>query len=203
MGGSPYKGLVAGGGGGRPGGSVREASNFWLRLRSCGGELEPCIRLCADSSGPAACFGFCASLCLCPSPAHTVCLRKMNKPLKTQKKKHLRGAWVAKLTVSAQVVISRSVGSCPASGSLLAARGLLGILSPPLSLHLPHLRAACSRSHSFKNKHSTKHFNIEFGSISSPISISCADFLTVAVPPFQSPLAASGALTKGTECGSP
>ena len=30
----------------------------------------PSIRLCADSLEPGACFGFCASLFLCPSPAH-------------------------------------------------------------------------------------------------------------------------------------
>ena len=31
-------------------------------------EFEPCIRLCADSSEPGACFRFCVSLSLCPSP---------------------------------------------------------------------------------------------------------------------------------------
>ena len=35
-------------------------------------EFEPCIRLCADSSEPGACFGFCVSLSLCPSSAHTL-----------------------------------------------------------------------------------------------------------------------------------
>ena len=50
---------------------------WWLsRLRSdfgsgynlavCG--LEPRVGLCADGSEPGACFGFCVSLSLCPSP---------------------------------------------------------------------------------------------------------------------------------------
>ena len=56
--------------------------------------FEPRIRLCADSSEPGACFGFCLSLSLslsvslslsrCPSPAHA--LSKMNKI----KKKNLK-----------------------------------------------------------------------------------------------------------------
>ena len=29
-------------------------------------EFEPRVRLCADSSGPGSCFGFCVSLSLCP-----------------------------------------------------------------------------------------------------------------------------------------
>ena len=32
-------------------------------------EFEPRVGLCADSSEPGACFGFCVSLSLCPSPA--------------------------------------------------------------------------------------------------------------------------------------
>ena len=33
-------------------------------------EFEPCVGLCADSSEPGACFGFCVSLSLflCPAP---------------------------------------------------------------------------------------------------------------------------------------
>ena len=34
-------------------------------------EFEPRVGLCADSSEPGACFGFCVSLSLCPFPAHT------------------------------------------------------------------------------------------------------------------------------------
>ena len=54
---------------GRLGGSVGEASNFGsgrdLKVR----EFQPRIGLCADGSEPGACFGFCVSLSLCPSPA--------------------------------------------------------------------------------------------------------------------------------------
>ena len=32
-------------------------------------ENQPCIRLCSDSSEPGACFRFCVSFSLCPSPA--------------------------------------------------------------------------------------------------------------------------------------
>ena len=32
------------------------------------GEFEPFLGLCADSSEPGACLGFCVSLSLCPSP---------------------------------------------------------------------------------------------------------------------------------------
>ena len=35
-------------------------------------EFEPCVRLCADSSEPRACLGFCVSLSLCPSPARAL-----------------------------------------------------------------------------------------------------------------------------------
>ena len=49
-------------------------------------EFEPCLGLCADSSEPGACFRFCVSLSLCPSPAYLRCLSKMNKHLKNLKK---------------------------------------------------------------------------------------------------------------------
>ena len=57
-----------------------------------------------------------------------------------------RGAWVArsvKRPTSAQVMISRLVGSSPASGSVLTARSLalLRILRLPLSLPLPGSRS--------------------------------------------------------------
>ena len=53
------------------------------------------------------------------------------------------GSWVAqsvKRLTSAQVMISRFVGSSPASGSVLTVRSMLGILS----LSLPHPLLACS-----------------------------------------------------------
>ena len=49
-------------------------------------EIEPHIGLCADSSEPGACFGFCVSLFLCLSPAHALFLSKINKHLKNLKK---------------------------------------------------------------------------------------------------------------------
>ena len=43
-------------------------------------ELEPRIGLRAGSSEPGACFGFCVSLALCPSPhSQSVSLSKINK----------------------------------------------------------------------------------------------------------------------------
>ena len=63
------------------------------------------------------------------------------------------GAWVAQSVerpTSAQVMISWSVSSSPASGSVLTARSLLRILCLPLSLLLP---CSCSVSLSKINKH--------------------------------------------------
>ena len=54
----------------------------------------------------------------------------------------LRGAWVAqsvKRPTLARVTISRCVSSSPASGSVLTARSLLGILSPSLYARPPFL----------------------------------------------------------------
>ena len=48
-------------------------------------EFKPRVGLCADSSEPRACFGFCVSLSLCPSPTHALSLSKRNKTLKTKK----------------------------------------------------------------------------------------------------------------------
>ena len=42
-------------------------------------EFEPRIKLCADSSEPGACFGFCVSLSLCPSPTHVLSLFLRNR----------------------------------------------------------------------------------------------------------------------------
>ena len=56
------------------------------RSRSRGREFEPRVRLWADGSEPGACFRFCVSLSLCPSPVHALSLSvpKINK--KTLKK---------------------------------------------------------------------------------------------------------------------
>ena len=59
---------------GRLGGSVGEASSFGSGHDLAGGGFEPRVGLCADRSEPGACFGFCVSLSLCPSPAHALSL---------------------------------------------------------------------------------------------------------------------------------
>ena len=41
-------------------------------------EFEPFIGLCADESEPGACFRFCVSLPLCPSPTHALSLSFKN-----------------------------------------------------------------------------------------------------------------------------
>ena len=48
-----------------------------LQLRVC--EFESRVRLCADSSEPGACFGFCVSLSLPLVCSHTLSLSKVNK----------------------------------------------------------------------------------------------------------------------------
>ena len=95
---------------------------------------------------------FSLSLSLCPSPAHAFSL--------SQKKKIIiiimRGAWVAqsvKHPTSAQVMLSQSVSSSPASGSVLTARSLFRILCLPLSLTRPR---SCSVCLCLKNKHLKK-----------------------------------------------
>ena len=44
-------------------------------------EFKPCVRLWADGSEPGACFRFCVSFSLCPSPVHALSLSvpKINK----------------------------------------------------------------------------------------------------------------------------
>ena len=82
--------------GGRLGGPVGWASDFGSGhdLTACG--FEPRVGLCADSSGPGACFGLCVSLSLslslslsAPARLVTVCvcvsLSKINEPLKKKK----------------------------------------------------------------------------------------------------------------------
>ena len=51
------------------------------RSRSRGPEFEPRVGLWADGSEPGACFRFCVSLSLCPSPVHALSLSvpKINK----------------------------------------------------------------------------------------------------------------------------
>ena len=44
-----------------------------------GREFEPHVGLCADSSEPGACFGFCVSLSLSGPPPLVLCLSKVNK----------------------------------------------------------------------------------------------------------------------------
>ena len=63
------------------GGSVGWASNFGSGHDLAVHGFEPRVGLCADSSEPGACFGFCVSLSLCPSPSHalSICLSKINK----------------------------------------------------------------------------------------------------------------------------
>ena len=55
-------------------------------------EFEPRIWLCADSSEPGACFRFCVSLSLCPSPAHALSLSisKINTKNKTRQRKLMK-----------------------------------------------------------------------------------------------------------------
>ena len=110
-------------------------------------EFEPCVRLCADSSEPGACFGFCVSLSL-STPPLGVSFNTAPRPGQSC----VWGAWVAqsvKRPTSAQVTISRFVSSSPASGSALTAGSLLWILCLPLSA--PPLLVLCL-SPSLKNK---------------------------------------------------
>ena len=65
------------------GGSVCSASDLSWGHHHSGYELEPRVPLCADSSEPGACFSSCVSLSLCPSPAHTLSLSKLNEITKS------------------------------------------------------------------------------------------------------------------------
>ena len=69
---------------------VAQSVGLPLWLRSCpqGLWFEPRIGLCADSSEPGTCFGFCVSLSLCPSSASALSLsQKINKHLKKKQLK--------------------------------------------------------------------------------------------------------------------
>ena len=101
-------------------------------------EFEPRVRLWADGSEPGACFRFCVSLSLCPSPIHALSLSvsKINKHW---------GACVAqsvKRPTSAQVMILRSVSLSPALGFGLMAQSLepaSDSVSPSLSAPPPFM----------------------------------------------------------------
>ena len=63
--------------GGRLGGSVGWASDFSSSHDLVVCEFEPHVRLCADSSEPGACFGFCLRLSLPLPCSHCVSLSKI------------------------------------------------------------------------------------------------------------------------------
>ena len=125
---------------------------LWLRSWSRGYGFKPCMELCADSSGPGDCFGFCVSLSLCSSPAHALSLSKIN----------IRGApgWLSRLSVRLRLR-SWSYGSlvralhralCWQPGACF---GFCVSLSLSLSLSLPFLHS-CSVSLCLKNKQTLK-----------------------------------------------
>ena len=64
--------------------SVRLQPGHDLAVR----EFEPHVRLWADGSEPGACFRFCVSLSLCPSPVHALSIyfQKINKRWKKKKR---------------------------------------------------------------------------------------------------------------------
>ena len=64
---------------GHLGGSVGEASNFGSGHDLSVGGFEPRVGLCADSSEPGACFGFCVSLSLSPPLSLPLPPSKINK----------------------------------------------------------------------------------------------------------------------------
>ena len=76
---------------GRLGGSASEASDFSSGHDLTVREFEPRIGLCADSSEPGACFGFCVSLSLSlPLPClHPVSLSPSKIHIKIFKKKEV------------------------------------------------------------------------------------------------------------------
>ena len=75
---------------GHLGGAVGSVSNFGSGHGLAVRGFKSCIVLCADSSEPGACFGFCVSLSLslCPFPTHAVSLLslKINKEINIKKK---------------------------------------------------------------------------------------------------------------------
>ena len=61
-------------------------------------EFEPRVRFWADGSEPGACFRFCVSLSLCPSPAHALSL----SPSKINKNIYGAPGWRSRLSVRLQ-----------------------------------------------------------------------------------------------------
>ena len=59
---------------GRLSGSVGWLSDFGSGHDPTAPELQPCVGVRADSSEPGACFQFCVSVSLCPSPTHALSL---------------------------------------------------------------------------------------------------------------------------------
>ena len=72
---------------GRLGGSVGYVTDLSSSRDLTVREFEPRVGLCAGSSEPAACFGFCVSLSLCPSPSHALSLSLSLSKINIKKKK--------------------------------------------------------------------------------------------------------------------
>ena len=53
--------------------------------------LRPAVRLCAGSSEPGACYGFCVSLSLCFNPSYTVCLSLSKINIKKKEDTYRKG----------------------------------------------------------------------------------------------------------------
>ena len=99
-----------------------------------------------------------------PLAPNSVCSQKSEKGMP---------GWFSRLSswllISAQVIISQVVRSSPTSGSELTVWSLLGILSLPLSLPLPHSRVLSLKINFFKKSEKKRQFKKEklrsFGSI--------------------------------------
>ena len=133
-----WTGVIKNHSAGAPGGSVGWASNFGSGHDHAVRGLEPCIGLCADGSKPRACFQFCVSLSLCPSPDHTLSLSVSQKWINVNffsntqiKRISLKGiywgvpGWLSRLGwTSARVMILQFVSSSHMSGSVLTPRSM-------------------------------------------------------------------------------
>ena len=71
--------FVKGGGARRLAGSVSKVSDFGSGHDLTVPEFEPHVGLCADTSEPGACFGFCVSLSVSALPPFVLCLSLKNK----------------------------------------------------------------------------------------------------------------------------
>ncbi|VFV29962.1 atpase family aaa domain-containing [Lynx pardinus] len=67
--------------------SVRLQPGHDLAVR----EFEPRVRLWADGSEPGACFRFCVSLSLCPSPVHALWLKDWKRRAELEERQNLKG----------------------------------------------------------------------------------------------------------------